>query len=362
MRVLLAGGGSGGSAAPVIAVAEALKRTCPDAEFLYLITSRGPEGEMVRAAGIPTRRVHSGRLRRYATWRNATDPFLVLAGLAEAATLARDFRPAVAFGAGGFATVPPLIAAAMARTPIAIHQQDVQPGLANRILRPFASAATIALQDTRRWSRWRNAPVVGNPVRDAMLHGSAERARATFDLEQRRPVVLITGGGTGALRLNQLAAGAAHAILDHAQVLHLTGVGKGIPVSSNRGYRQIEFLTTEMADALAVADVIVSRAGMSALSEIAALEKPAIVLPMPGSHQVLNADALRRHDAAVVLDERACTGAELAEQVIRLLGDRDRRARLGRSLARMLPTDAADAIARGLTAIARGRGQDRRPH
>jgi UDP-N-acetylglucosamine--N-acetylmuramyl-(pentapeptide) pyrophosphoryl-undecaprenol N-acetylglucosamine transferase len=354
MRVLLAGGGSGGSAAPVIAVAEALSRRNPGAEFLYVTTTDGPERAMVRASGLPSAAIHTGRLRRYATWRNLTDPALVMAGFGEALVHVRRFRPDVAFAAGGFAAVPPLMAARTSRTPLVVHQQDVKPGLANLMLAPFAVERTVALEDTHRWPRWANAPVVGNPVRPAVLAGDVEWARKVFRLRADLPTVLVTGGGTGALRLNEIAAEAAGRLLDRCQIIHLTGTGKAVSGPSDDRYHQIEFLVEEMAHALAVADVIVSRAGMSALAEIGALGKAAILVPMPASHQELNAAAFGRRVAAIVMPEPRLTADSLASAVAALLDDPQRRAALGSAASALLPANAADVIAGRLETVANG--------
>ena len=164
--------------------------------------------------------------------------------------------------------------------------------------------------------------------------------------------MLVTGGGTGALRLNEIAVGAARDLVERCQVIHLTGAGKGNQDLSHPRYHQYEFLVDEMADALAIADVVVTRAGMSALSEISALAKPAIVVPMPDSHQEANAGVVAQHGAGVVLQERELTASLLAEQIRRLLDDPARRASLAEAAARLLPANAAEAIALGLSEIA----------
>jgi len=352
VKVLLAGGGSGGSAAPVIAVAEAIRTRWPKASFLYLGTTGGPERALVDAAALPYRSIRTGRFRRYATWRNLVDPGLVLLGVAQAGEILRRFRPDVAFGAGGFATVPPLLAARVLGVPIAVHQQDMRPGLANRILGPFAVQLSVAFPETRLMFQTQTARVVGNPVRSTILQGDAERARQQFDLSPDLPVALITGGGTGALRLNELAVEAARQLHDVCQIIHLTGAGRAPEPWEHPNYRRFEFLAGPMADALAVADVVITRAGMSALSEVAALAKPAIVVPMPRSHQEANAGVFLRHGAGVVLQEDGLTGSALAREIRALFADSGRRAALGRAAALLLPPSAADAICAGLAGIA----------
>lgn len=352
MRVLLAGGGSGGSAAPVIAVAQALASRRPDAEFMYIGTRGGPEGVLVRAAGLPYAAVHAGRWRRFATWRNLVEPPLTLLGVAEAVRAVGAFRPHAAFGAGGFGTVPPSLAARLLRVPIVVHQQDVAFGVANRILAPFAARLTVALPETLASLRSRGGRVVGNPVRSEICTGDPARARAAFDLKEALPVVLVTGGGTGALRLNQVALAAAYELANDCQVVHLTGVGRSPGAWSHPNYRQREFVTGEMGDLLAAADVVVTRAGMSALAEVAALRKAAIIVPMPDSHQEANAAVFARHGAGVVLDQRALDGQQLAKEVASLVADADRRATLGAAAANLLPTGAADSICEEIEAVA----------
>jgi UDP-N-acetylglucosamine--N-acetylmuramyl-(pentapeptide) pyrophosphoryl-undecaprenol N-acetylglucosamine transferase len=351
MRVLLAGGGSGGSAAPVIAVAEALRGAQSDARFLYVGTTGGPERALAQDASVPYAAVRAGRLRRYASWRNLTDPFLVGVGFLEALRLAARFRPQVAFAAGGFATVPPLLAARCAGARIVVHQQDVQPSLANRMLAPFASRITVAFEAAARAFPGRHPVVVGNPVRPSLFAGSRAEAERLFGLEPGRPVLLVTGGGTGALGLNQIVHQAAPDLVADCEIIHLTGTGKAIGGWAHPGYHAYDFISEGMKHALAAADVVVSRGGMSALAELAALGKASIVVPMPGSHQEANAAAFARAGAAVVAHERTLSPPQLVEMVRSLLSDAQRRQEMGTAARRVLPGDAADALARELAAM-----------
>lgn len=356
MRIVLAGGGSGGSAAPVIAVAEAIAQRRPDAEFLYIGTRAGPERALVEAAGLPYRSVAAGRLRRFVTLRNAVDPWLAGWGVGQAALLIRGFAPAVAFAAGGFASVPPLLGARCLGVPIVVHQQDFLPGLANRILAPFASRLTVAFAETRRMFRTPGAQLVGNPVRSAVAQASSRGVKGRWGMEPTAPLVLALGGGTGALGLNRAVHEAARKLVDTCEIVHLTGAGKGIAGWEHARYRPVEFVTSELPGLLAAADVIVSRAGMSTLAEIAALRKAAILVPMPDSHQEANASAFERERAAVVLREPRLTGALLAEEVRALLAHPTRRRALGQAAAQVLLGGAAEAIAEAVDGVAQGAG------
>ncbi len=324
MRVLLAGGGSGGSSAPVLAVAQELRRR-GECEFLYVGTAGGPEQELVARHDIPFTTVQTGKLRRYWSWQNLVDIFKIPLGLGQSLRLVASFRPDVAFAAGGFAAVPPLLAANLLRVPTVIHQQDVEPGLANKILAPFAAAITVTFPGSLAHFPGSKTAVTGNPVRQEILTGSREEARRLFDLKDSLPVVLVTGGGTGAMGLNRLTALAASELCLRCQLLHITGRDKGVDGTDlGPNYHQMEFLAEGMGHVLAAAELVVSRAGLSTLTELATLGKPSILIPMPQSHQEANAAVFSRGNAALVLQEDELTGEELAEAILSLLEDRER--------------------------------------
>lgn len=353
MRVLLAGGGSGGSATPLLAVAQELRGRRPDTALLYVGTHDGPETALAAQEQIPYSGVSAGKLRRYWDVQNFTDLFRVASGVAESIGLVRRFRPDVAFGAGGFASVPPLVAAALLGVPVLTHQQDVVPGLANRLLQPFARRITVAMPQTLRRFPAARSRLCGNPVRPRVLVGTPARAAAVLDLEPVTPLVLVTGGGTGALGLNRIVAAAAPDLVGFCQVLHLSGRGREVPVwPLGPRYRQREFLIDEMPDALAAASVVVTRAGMSTLSELAALGKPAVIVPMPRSHQEANAAAFAGQGAAVVFDQSALSPNLLVGTIRDLLRDDEGRAALGRSIARAMPRDAGARLADELESLA----------
>jgi UDP-N-acetylglucosamine--N-acetylmuramyl-(pentapeptide) pyrophosphoryl-undecaprenol N-acetylglucosamine transferase len=354
MRVLLAGGGSGGSATPVLAVAEALRARDPSVRISYVGTSGGPERALVEAAGIPFYSVPTGKLRRYVDMQNIWDVGNVALGILRSLRLVRRLRPDVAFGAGGFACVPPLWAAKLSGVPVHIHPQDVIPGLANKLLVSAAASISVTFSESLPHFPALKTTVVGNPVRRIVLEGNRDRFFGQLNFNPELPFVLITGGGTGALRLNQLVAAASERLVEHVQVLHLTGQGREVePRFESERYVQRAFLVHEMADALKAASVVVSRAGLGTLSEIGALGLSAIVIPMPRSHQLPNARTFADADAAVVLNEESLTSDLLAEEILRLVSDEERRVRLGAAARRLLPLDAAERVANQLRTIAK---------
>ena len=284
--------------------------------------------------------------------QNFVDPLRVAHGLGQAYALARRFRPQVAFAAGGFGAVPPIIAARLAGARILIHQQDVEPGLANRVLVPWAQRITVSLPSSLAHFPRGRTTITGNPVRQEILSADPSVAYRALRLESELPLVVVTGGGTGALALNRLVAAAAPRLVETIQVVHLTGRGRGVPAETDSPrYQAREFLLDEMPHLLAAATVVVSRAGMGTLTELAALGKPAIVMPMPGSHQWANALAFARLGAIEVADQDALTAATLAERILSLVGDAPRREALSSAIGASMPRDAAERIADALLAL-----------
>jgi UDP-N-acetylglucosamine:LPS N-acetylglucosamine transferase len=173
-----------------------------------------------------------------------------------------------------------------------------------------------------------------------------------LQLEPEVPLLVVTGGGTGALGLNRLAAAAAQKMVERMQIVHLTGRGRGVPAeTSSSRYRAIEFLVDEMPHLLAAATIVVSRAGMGTLTELAALGKPSLIVPLPGSHQWANAQAFARLGAIEVADQAALSAETLAARVLSLLDDTPRREQLGQALAASMPRDAAQQIAQELLSL-----------
>ncbi len=353
--MLLAGGGSGGSATPVLAVGEALRARVPEAEFLFVGTAEGPERALAEAAGFRFAAVAAGKLRRYVDWRNLVDAGRVPLGVLQAIGVVRAFRPDGAFGAGGFASVPPLMAAALSGVPVLIHQQDVVPGLANRLLAPFARRVSVTFPaSAARFPRGKTI-VSGNPVRPGLAAGDRATALRLFDLEPDLPTLLVTGGGTGALGLNRRVAAAVPRLVQRCQVIHLTGRGRAVPPATpHPRYHAYEFLVDEMKHALAAADLVLSRAGLGTLSELAALGKPMLLVPMPRSHQLANARVAAQAGAARVVAEEALTPERLVGLVDALLADMAARAALVAAARRLLPADAADRLASRLQELISG--------
>ncbi|MBI4435367.1 UDP-N-acetylglucosamine--N-acetylmuramyl-(pentapeptide) pyrophosphoryl-undecaprenol N-acetylglucosamine transferase [Candidatus Uhrbacteria bacterium] len=340
MKILFTGGGTMGPVMPLLAVWEAWKNIDPKVEAVWVGTSRGPERSVVEAQGIPFFTLPVVRLPRYPSLEWITMPFTFLLALYKGTQILRSQKIRLVASAGGYTAVPVIYAAKLLGVNVWVHQQDVEITKTTKLTVPFADLVTVA------WERNRNdlgdrAKLVGNPVRPSLLQGSRERAYNEFKIGRHKPSVLVMGGGTGSAWINQAVDTIVGDLAQQANVIHLTGRGKGIE-SNHPDHHVTEFVDAEMADALAVADVVVCRAGLSTITELAALSKPAIMIPLPHSLQEANADMVA--DACVVLDQRRTTPEQLLEEIIALLESAQLRRELGAKMHGKLRTNIADEL------------------
>jgi len=345
MKILLSGGGTIGSVSPLLAVIDSIRKRQPEAEFLFVGTEHGPERALVESAGIRFQSIPAGKLRRYLSGKNVSDVWQLLRGVVSALRIMRQWRPDVIVGAGSYVCVPLGWAGWLCRIPVIAHQQDVIPGLANRLLARVAKKITVTFPTSKCSFPEGKTEVIGNPVRQSIIHAQPNRGRAFLHLSPDRPLVVVLGGGTGSEMLNQLFLQAIGDILPRADVVHLTGPARTPSTFRHPAYHSFTFLTTELPDVLAAATVVVSRAGLGVLSELAALGKPTIVIPMPRTHQEANAATVAQAQAAVVIAQDSITPAQLGQRLISILEDHQYRAELGTNIHRLFTPDAADRLA-----------------
>ncbi len=342
-KVLLTGGGTGGSVAPLLAIADSL----PLCDFLWIGTRSGVERKMVENAGIEFKPIFSGKLRRYFSWRNFLAPFLTILGFVQSFFIILKWRPDLVMSAGSFASVPAVWAAWLSRVPVLIHQQDARPGLANKLMAPFARAITVAFEKSLA-DYGEKAVWTGNPVRRSLtIRNKEQRTRNNFNLKSDLPVVLVIGGGTGAMAINKLIWRSLNELTRFCQVIHITGEGKKPNYKLQiTNYKNYDFLNSEqMAEAYAAADVAVSRCGMGVLTELSYLGKPAILIPMPDSHQEENAAIFSEKQAAIVLSQKELTPEKLADNIKKLLNDEILRDKLAGNIKEVIKRGTNEKIA-----------------
>lgn len=353
MRILLVGGGSGGPVTPVLAVAQEIKKIKPRTEFLFVGTQTGPERSMVSELGIPFESIPAAKFRRYFSLRNLTDILVLFYSFFRAWRILSKFRPDIVFGAGAFVQVPVCWAAKLFRTKIIIHQQDPYVGLANKLVSPFADQITTTFEYTAKTfysgsgfgRKWKSkAEWVGNPYR-AELTDTSHPDRSFFGLHDSLPVLLILGGATGAAQINSVVEASLAELLKSHQIIHQSGMGKKINFS-HPDYHQYDLIPFDKyISALKLADIVIARAGMSTITELSALGKIAIIVPMPESHQEINALFLKNTSSAVVLSGEEFNPVDLPRIVISLKFNIARQKLLSENISRLLPRDAGRKIA-----------------
>ncbi|MFH0814628.1 MAG: UDP-N-acetylglucosamine--N-acetylmuramyl-(pentapeptide) pyrophosphoryl-undecaprenol N-acetylglucosamine transferase [Candidatus Falkowbacteria bacterium] len=342
MKILFAGGGTMGSVSPLLAVSEKLKKEFPDCEMLWLGTKHGPEKMVVEKIGIIFRPICSGKLRRYFSLLNFVDPFKIFVGFCQSIGAIIKFKPDIILTAGSFVAVPVVWAGWLLRKKIIAHQQDILVGLANKLIFPAAARVTVSFEDLLKVCPMDKGIFTGNPVRSFLSKANKDKAIETFKLEKGAPVLLILGGGTGARSINDFFVKISDRLTEFCQIIHVCGVGKLVEAEKNNRYHPVEFLTDGLADAYAAADLVITRAGLSTLTELAYLAKPTIIVPIPDGHQENNAAYFSKLNAAIYWKQKELDENKALAQVKSLLNNREELGRLSNNIKGFAVADAAD--------------------
>ena len=292
-RIILTGGGTAGHVTPNIALLPRLKELQYDIH--YIGSYNGIEKELISQFGIPYHGISTGKLRRYFSVQNFTDPFRVIKGMGEARKLIKILEPDVIFSKGGFVSVPVVLAGKGQHVPVIIHESDMTPGLANKISIPSATKVCCKF-----------------------LHFTSDK-----------PVILVVGGSLGAVAVNNAIRAILPELLKNFQVIHLCGRGKLDPsLNGTEGYAQFEYIKEELRDLFALTDIVISRAGANAICELLALHKPNLLIPLSANasrgDQILNARSFERQGFSMVLEEEELTNETLLSAVHDLYDNREK--------------------------------------
>src|SRR3989442_9802398 len=313
MRVLISGGGTGGHLFPAIAVAQALSRKEPDATVLFAGRREGIEARTVASYGMRFAAIPAAPLYTEQVWRNWTLPMVLGAALYQSWRLLDRFKPDVALGTGGYVSVPLITAAGLARVPIVLQEQNLMPGRATRMLARFARKVATAYPESSRVLDASRAVLTGTPVRTEFW-----RRKENFPVQPR--TILVLGGSQGAHRLNQAVADALPWLLDHPDIAVMPPTGPPeidamhavkatLPAPLAGRYEPFAF-ANDLADRIRAADLVISRAGASTLSEVSAIGVPMILIPYPyaGGHQRMNVAPYASAGAAIVIADEEVPG------------------------------------------------------
>lgn len=329
-RIIIAGGGTGGHIFPAIAIANALKRLQPDIGILFVGAKGKMEMEKVPRAGYKIEGLEIAGFERSALLKNITLPLKLLKSLVQANRVFKQFRPDAVIGVGGYASFPMLYLAQWKGIPTIIQEQNSYAGKANKILGRKASKICVAYKGMDRFFPEEKIILTGNPVREAITGSTIKReeARSFFELNAPGKTVLAVGGSLGALSINESLELHLDEFIDNGvQLIWQTGKpyyekAKAAAANHETGIKVFEFIY-KMEAAYSAADVVISRAGALAISELCVAKKPAVFVPYPYAaedHQTQNALSLVNKNAALMVKD-ADARQELVAKTLRLLAD-----------------------------------------
>ncbi len=305
-KIVLTGGGTAGHVTPNIALLPALREA--GFEVTYMGSYDGIEKRLIGDFEIPYVGISTGKFRRYLALQNLTDPFRVIKGFSEARKFLKQYRPDVVFSKGGFVSVPVVRAASSLGISCIIHESDMTPGLANRLCIPVAEKICCNFPETLKLLPENKAVLTGSPIRSELSQGNRLTGLNMCGFSANKPVIMVMGGSQGAANVNKAVRQALPQLLEDFQVVHLCGKDKmDNLLLTTPGYKQFEYIKSELKDLFAMADLVISRAGANAICELLALTKPNILIPLPAASsrgdQLLNAQSFESQGFSIVINE-----------------------------------------------------------
>lgn len=325
-RIILTGGGSAGHVTPNLAlIPELLKE---DWEIHYIGTNDGIEKTIVNDSKVTYHSIQAGKLRRYFNIRNFTDPFRVLFGMMQAITIISKVKPKVIFSKGGFVSVPVVIGGWINRIPVIIHESDITPGLANKLSAPFAEKICTNFPEVAGNFSGGKAVYTGTPIRNEILSGDFEKGLEICGFQKHKPVIMIMGGSLGSRNLNRLVREILPELLKDFQVVHICGKGNiEQNLEGTKGYKQFEYISSELSHIFKAASMIISRAGANSIFEILLLRLPNILIPLSTNSsrgdQILNAKSFENMGFSKVLLEDNINSSILYDNIMDLYKNRN---------------------------------------
>ena len=278
-KIVMTGGGTAGHVTPNIALMPSLQKA--GYEISYIGSKDGIEKGLIEDQKIPYYGISSGKLRRYHSWKNFSDPFKVMKGFFEARQIMARIKPDVVFSKGGFVSVPVILAAKTKGIPAIIHESDLTPGLANKLAIPAATKVCCNFPETVPYLPAGKAVLTGSPIRQELLHGSRAKGKEFCHFTKDLPVLMIMGGSIGSVYINNAIRGCLDDLLKEFQIIHLCGKGNlDESLTNKEGYAQFEYVSDNLPDLFAAADLMIARAGANSICEILALRKPNILIPL----------------------------------------------------------------------------------
>ncbi len=326
-HILFTGGGSAGHVTVNTALIPHFEKE--GWRITYIGSEEGIEKEIItdQFPHVPYKSISSGKLRRYFSWKNFTDPFRVMKGVMEALSVIRKTKPDIIFSKGGFVSVPVVMAAKMAKVPVAIHESDVTPGLANKLAVPFATKIFTTFPETVKTLPAEKSLCAGAIIREELFKGDASEGKRLSGFYDEKPVLMIMGGSLGARKINEAVRANLDELSSKFQIIHICGKGNIEEQYKQKGYRQYEFIKADLPHYLAMTDYVISRAGSNSIFEFLALKKPMLLIPLSREasrgDQILNANSFVKHGYALSLEEEELNEESFLTKVKELQTNRD---------------------------------------
>ncbi|VBB06219.1 n-acetylglucosaminyltransferase murg [Lucifera butyrica] len=362
MRIIMAGGGTGGHIYPALTIAKAIANRTTSCEILFVGTRNGLEADIIPKEGYPLQTIDVGGFERRLSWKNLMNVLKTMGSLWKSRQIIQQFKPDIVIGTGGYVCGPVLLAASILGIPTMIQEQNVFAGVTNKILSRFVDCVAVGYQEAVNCFAAPDKVVfTGNPIRPEVMSAVRDDAYAALGLSRDKFTILVSGGSRGAHTMNQAMLEVHQVFKDkeQIQILHVTGqndynyiVGnlkqRGIDVAK-AGNSIIKSYLYNMPYALAVADLAIFRAGAIGLAELTARGIPSILIPYPyaaENHQEFNARVLEKNGAAVVIRDKELTGQLLAERIAQLTGNRAQLKTMAEASKRLGCPEAAETLAK----------------
>ncbi len=361
LRIIVSGGGTGGHIFPAIAIANAIKSLRPDTEFLFVGAEGKMEMEKVPAAGYKIEGLWISGFQRKISMSNLAFPFKVISSLMKAKKIFKSFKPDAVIGTGGFASGPMLQVAAKNGAVTMVQEQNSYPGITNKILSKKVDRICVAYGGMEKYFPKEKILLTGNPVRQDILNldGKRERGLEHFGLSADKKIILVIGGSLGARTINESILNCLEAFdKNNIQLVWQTGKGffetakTEVLKYEGKGIKAFDFIQ-KMDYAYAVADIVISRAGASSVSELCLVKKPSILIPSPNvaeDHQTKNAMALVTHNAVVILKD-VDSREKLCSETMALINDPALCFKLSENIGRLAFLDSANVIANEILSL-----------
>ena len=354
LKVILSGGGTGGHIFPAVAIANQIKKQVPDADILFVGAQGRMEMEKVPAAGYKIIGLWISGLQRKLTLSNLSFPFKVISSVLKARKILNDFKPDVVIGTGGYASGPMLRAASLKGIATLIQEQNSYPGITNKILSKKVSKICVAYEGMDTFFPKEKIILTGNPVRQDLQEVANKREEGLqfFNLDGTKKTILVVGGSLGAKGINEAMGKGLQQLADHnIQLIWQTGkiyietAKQQTAPFAAKNIKAVDFIT-RMDLAYAIADVVVSRAGAGAISELCIVQKPSIFVPLPTAaedHQTKNALSLVHKNAAILVKDAEAKD-KLVNEAVKLISDTAKQQELKQNMARLALPNAAEMI------------------